>query len=104
MNDLHAVKEAMRHCHVRRKEDLSVCFDLYADQDGRHLLSCSAEKTLKGRFLLSTIEDSHKLSFEQLCLSAATDRRIKAVLDRDWLTELAFSLIDREGCKICDIV
>ncbi len=76
---------------------------MYDDDGGEFIVGCCMHKSMKGKMIITTIENSHRQDFEQLCLNSNSSK-IKATLTPDWLTGLDFSMLDKKNCKVCDMM
>ncbi len=104
MVDVFKSSVTMRHCHVLKKVDRCVCFDMYDDQNGAFIMGCTVNKSLKGYMFMTTIENSHRLDISELIEEMDVDKRIVAILSNiDSLTGLDFTLNDKRDRKICEI-
>lgn len=59
------------------------------DESSSFVLGCTIDDSMTGNCLLTSIENSHRMDFDQMNASRS-DRRIMGVISSDWLTGLSF--------------
>lgn len=101
MDKLFQASTTMQHCHVHKKVDRSCCFDMYSDETGAFIVGCAVDKSMSGKMLLTTRENSHRDRFNDLTTKHHSE--IIALLSSDWLTGLTFSLKDSTNTSVCTI-
>lgn len=93
----------MRHCHVRRLEGRSVCYELIEESTGAFLLSCTVATDGTGPLLFSSIRDCHLRAFKDLQLVLSRSPNLICEMSRDWLTGMLFVAKSSSKQTICEI-